>query len=448
MKTFFESYFKFDHFKTNLKTEILAGLTTFLTMAYILGVNVGILSTAGISPKAVFIATAISAAAATIFMGLYSNSPIALAPGMGLNAFFTYTVVLTYGYTWQEGLAMVFVSGIIFLCISLLGLRKLIINSIPQSLKQSIGAGIGFFIAFIGLVKMGVIVASPATLVTIGNLKNPTVLLAIFGLLITIILLSLNYKSGIFIGLFLTAVVGVILNKLGIEGMPTTPNSIVEFSADTSAVGAFIEGLSSIVTKPTSIVIIFTMLFVDFFDTAGTLIAVTNKVSSDTKAEYDMDKMFYSDSFGTIVGSVLGTSNVTSYIESSSGVAVGGRTGLTAIVTGILFLLSTLFSPLLETISAINVNGAFLEPIVAPSLVVVGVLMATQLSHVDWHDFSTAASGFVTIIIMILSYSIADGIAAGFIVYVISKVFTKEIKNISKPVWVLFIIFLLHFIIK
>ncbi|WP_064616723.1 NCS2 family permease [Streptobacillus moniliformis] len=439
-------FFKFYTYETNFKTEVIAGITTFLTMAYILGVNVGILSTAGLPANAVFLATAVSAAAACIFMGIYSNSPIALAPGMGLNAFFTYTVVLGYGYTWQEALAMVFLSGVIFLIISLFGLRKLIIESIPTSLKQSIGAGIGFFISFIGLVKMGVIVASPATLVTLGNFKNPTVLLALFGLFITIILMSLEFKSSIFIGLFITAVFGIILNKAGISGMPTTPNQIVSVQFDTSVIGAFVGGLKSIITKPQTIIVVFTMLFVDFFDTAGTLIAVTNKINNNGRKNYDMDKMFYSDAIGTIVGSAFGTSNVTSYIESTSGVAVGGRTGLTSIVVGLLFLLSTLFSPLLAVISGIEVNGVFLEPVVAPSLVVVGVLMATQLSNVDWHDFSAASSGFITIIVMILSYSIADGIAAGFIVYVLSKLFTNKNKEIGKVVWLLFTIFLLYFI--
>ncbi len=441
-------FFKFYTYETNFKTELIAGITTFLTMAYILGVNVGILSTAGLPANAVFLATAISAAVACIFMGFYSNSPVALAPGMGLNAFFTYTVVLEYGYTWQEALAMVFLSGVIFLLISLLGLRKLIIDSIPVGLKQSIGAGIGFFIAFIGLVKMGVIVASPATLVTLGNFKNPTVLLALFGLFITIILMSLEFKSGIFIGLFITAIVGIILNKAGITGMPATPTKIVSIQFDTSAIGAFVDGLKSIMNKPQTIIVVFTMLFVDFFDTAGTLIAVTNKINNNGRKNYDMDKMFYSDAIGTIVGSALGTSNVTSYIESTSGVAVGGRTGLTSIIVGLLFLLSTLFSPLLTVISGIEVNGVFLEPVVAPSLVVVGILMATQLSNVDWSDFSTAAAGFITIIVMILSYSIADGIAAGFIVYVLSKLFTSKRKKIGKVVWLLFIIFLIYFITR
>lgn len=446
MVNFLKKFFKFEEYETNFRREILAGIITFLTMAYILGVNVGILSESGIPATAVFLATSISAAVASIFMGLYANSPIALAPGMGLNAFFTYTVVLTYGYSWKEALGMVFLSGIVFLLISLFGLRKLIISSIPESLKQSIGAAIGFFIAFIGLVKMGVIVPSPATYVTIGNFKNPTVALAFFGLILTIILMCLEVKSAVFIGLFSTAVIGIILNLFGINGMPQIPTKIVSTSFDTSAVGAFIEGLLNIITKPQTIVIVFTMLFVDFFDTAGTLIAVSNKIKQTANKEYNMEKMFYSDAIGTITGYMLGTSNVTSFFESTAGVLAGGRTGLTSIVVGILFLLSTLFSPLLSVVQAINVNGLFLEPVVAPSLFVVGILMATQLSNVDWHDFTAAASGFTTIIIMLLSYSIADRIAAGFIMYVITKVLTKKYKEINIMLWILFAVFLLHFI--
>lgn len=443
-----EKFFKFEDFETNFKTEIMAGITTFLTMAYILGVNVGILSSSGIPANAVFLATAISSAVATIFMGIHSNSPIALAPGMGLNAFFTYTVVMAYGYTWEEALAMVFLSGVLFFIISFLGIRKAIVDAIPETLKQSIGAGIGFFIAFIGLVKMGIIVDNPATLVSIGNLKNPTVLLALFGLILTVILMTMEVKSAVFIGLFSTAVVGILLNSLGISGMPKTPTSIISINFDTTAIGAFAKGLTSVLTKPNTIVVVFTMLFIDFFDTAGTLIAVINKISTNAKKVYNIDKMFYSDAIGTITGSIFGTSNVTSYIESASGVASGGRTGFTAVVVGILFLLSTFFSPLLSVVAGIDVNGIFLEPIVAPSLVVVGILMATQLSNIDWHDFTTAASGFMTIVIMILSYSIADGIAAGFITYVITKISSKKYNEINRVLWILFIIFLIHFYVK
>ena len=447
------SYFKLKEHGTDLKSEILGGITTFLTMAYILGVNASILSSAGLTPNSVFFATAISSAVATIFMGIYANAPIALAPGMGLNAFFTYTVVLGSGYTPAEALAMVFVSGIIFLLISILGLRKLIVDSIPTSLKQSIGAAIGFFIAFIGLNKLGIIISDQATYVTLGSFKNPTVLLGVFGLILTLILMTLEIKSAAFIGLLSTAIIGIVLGLLGISGMPVLPDGIISLTFDTSSVGLFLSGLSSILTKPESIVIIFTMLFVDFFDTAGTLIAVIDKIKGlvksehpELKVDYNIDKMLYSDALGTIVGATLGTSNVTSFVESSSGVAAGGRTGLSSVVVGVLFLLSTLFSPLLSVIASIPVNDTlFLSPVVAPTLVIVGVLMATQLSNVDWHDFRTASSGFATIIIMVLSYSIANGIAAGFIVYVITNIFSKEKKKLPAIIWVLFVIFLLHF---
>ena len=447
------SYFKLKEHGTDLKSEILGGITTFLTMAYILGVNASILSSAGLTPHSVFFATAISSAVATIFMGIYANAPIALAPGMGLNAFFTYTVVLSSGYTPAEALAMVFVSGIIFLLISILGLRKLIVDSIPTSLKQSIGAAIGFFIAFIGLNKLGIIISDQATYVTLGSFKNPTVLLGVFGLILTLILMTLEIKSAAFIGLLSTAIIGIVLGLLGISGMPVLPNGIISLTFDTSSVGLFLSGLSSILTKPESIVIIFTMLFVDFFDTAGTLIAVIDKIKGlvksehpELKVDYNIDKMLYSDALGTIVGATLGTSNVTSFVESSSGVAAGGRTGLSSVVVGVLFLLSTLFSPLLSVIASIPVNDTLLfSPVVAPTLVIVGVLMATQLSNVDWHDFRTASSGFATIIIMVLSYSIANGIAAGFIVYVITNIFSKEKKKLPAIIWVLFVIFLLHF---
>lgn len=447
------SYFKLKEHGTDLKSEFLGGLTTFLTMAYILGVNASILGSAGLTPGSVFFATAISSAVATIFMGIYANAPIALAPGMGLNAFFTYTVVLGSGYTPAEALAMVFVSGLIFLAISVLGLRKLIVDSIPTSLKKSIGAAIGFFIAFIGLNKLGIIIANPATYVTLGSFKNPTVLLGVFGLILTLILMTLEIRSAAFLGLLATAILGIVLGLSGVSGMPTLPNGIISLSFDTSSVGLFLSGLGSILTKPESIVIIFTMLFVDFFDTAGTLIAVIDKIKGLVKNEhpelevdYNIDKMFYSDALGTVVGATLGTSNVTSFVESSSGVAAGGRTGLSSVIVGILFLLSTLFSPLLSVVDSIAVNDTlFLSPVVAPTLVIVGVLMATQLSNVDWHDFRAAASGFATIIIMVLSYSIANGIAAGFIVYVITNIFSKEKKKLPAIIWVLFVIFLLHF---
>lgn len=429
---------RFENLK--LKTEIIAGITTFLTMAYILGVNPNILSTAGIPRQSVFIATALSAGIASIIMGLVANYPVSLAPGMGVNAFFTYTVVLTYGYTWQEGLSLVFMSGIIFLLISITGIRKKIIDSIPTSLKQAIGAGIGFFIAFIGLVNSGIIVKNEATLVGIGNLREPATMLAIIGIVITIYLMSLNIRTALFFGLVITAFIGFILGLFGYENMPYFSNvASVNFEYETF--GAFLQGFKTILTKKDLFIVVFTFLFVDFFDTAGTLLAVCSKIGlvDENENVQNIDKALLADSTGTIIGSILGTSTVTSYIESTSGVAAGGRTGVTAITTGILFLLSTLFFPLLTLIT---------PSVVAPALICVGILMATQLSNIDWHDFTAAASGFFTIIMMILGYSIADGIATGFIVYIITMIAKGDAKKVKPTVWFLTAIFILHFVIR
>lgn len=426
---------KFGNF--SFKTEIVAGITTFLTMAYILGVNPAILSATGMPKQSVFLATALSAGIASILMGLIANYPVALAPGMGINAFFTYTVVLTYGYTWQEGLSLVFLSGIVFLIISLTGIRKKIIDSIPSSLKQAIGAGIGFFIAFIGLVNSGIIVKNDATLVGIGNLRNPSTLLAIIGLFITIYLMSKNIRAALFFGLISTSIIGLILGYLGYENMPYF-SSFVSVNFEYETFGSFLQGFKGIIGKKDIFIVVFTFLFVDFFDTAGTLLAICNKIGLVDENENikNIDKALIADSTGTIIGSILGTSTVTSYIESTSGVAAGGKTGITAITTGILFLLSTLFFPLLTLVT---------PSVVAPALICVGILMATQLSNIDWHDFTSAASGFFIIIMMILGYSIADGIASGFIVYVITMIAKGEIKNIKPTVWFLTAIFILHF---
>lgn len=448
MQKVLSNYFKFEEYHTNLKTEIIAGTTNFLTMAYILGVNTIILSSAGMDFNSVFLATAISSALACFIMGLYANAPMGLAPGMGSNSFFTFIVVKLYGYSYQEALAMVFLSGTLFLILSATGVRDKIINAIPENLKQSIGAGTGFFIAFIGFVKAGIVVASPATLVTLGNFRNPTVLLAIFGLIITIIFMSRNINSAVFLGLIITGFLGIILGKIGVEGMPSFSNEIIKVNTSLNHFGDFYFGLKNLFRKPESFFLIFTFFFVDFFDTAGTLVAITNKIKSKTDTKYEMKKMLFSDAVGTVTGAILGTSTVTTLTESTSGVAAGGRTGMTAITTGILFLIASVFTPLVAIASPIAVGNLFLEPIIAPSLICVGILMATQLSSIDWHDFTSAAAGFTTIIVMILSYSIPDGIAAGFIVFVFSKLFTKQVKDIKLSIWIMFVIFLLHFAMK
>lgn len=434
-----ENLFHLKDHRTNVKTEILAGVTTFLAMAYILAVNPAILGQAHMSHQGVFLATAISAGLTSIFMGLIANYPVSLAPGMGVNALFTYTIVGQMGLSPEGALACVFVSGIIFVLITVTKIRRKIINAIPAQLKLAIGAGIGFFVAFVGLKNAGIIVANESTFVSLGNLKDPTVLLALFGIIITLVLLARNKPAAVFYGLVITAVVGVICGSVfGLKGMPALPSKIVSVDFDFSLVGAFARGFHEMVTHPQCIVAIFSLLFVDFFDTAGTLVAVATKADLiDENGELvNVERALLADAIGTVFGSMIGTSTVTSFVESTSGVGVGGRTGLTACTTGVCFLLTVFFYPVLSMITM---------AVTAPALVVVGILMASQLKDIEWDNLIYGASAFVTVIFMILGYSISNGIALGFIVYVISMVATGKAKEINKMVWVLFLLFIAYF---
>ena len=431
-----EKIFKLQEKGTTVKTEILAGVTTFLAMAYILAVNPAMLGETGMSVQGVFLATAISSAVATIIMGLIANYPVALSAGIGVNALFTYTICGTMGLSYKGALACVFVSGIIFVVISVTGLRRMIINAIPAQLKLAIGAGIGFFIAFIGLKNAGIIIASPATFVSLGDFTQPAVILAIFGILVTILLLSRKVPAAVFYGLLVTAVAGIIAGLCGIKGMPTLPNAVVSAEFDFSLVGVFASGMDELLSHPSCFVAIFSLLFVDFFDTAGTLVAVANRANLiDDKGELEnVERALLADSIGTVFGSVMGTSTVTSFVESTSGVEVGGRTGLTALTTGIL---SVFFSPLLAAVTS---------AVTAPALVVVGILMAQQLKGIDWDNFVYAASGFMTVLFMILAYSISDGIAIGFITYALTMVGVGKAKEVKPIVWVLVVFFVIFLV--
>ncbi|MSA73200.1 NCS2 family permease [Holdemania massiliensis] len=435
-----EKLFKLSSHKTTVKTEILAGLTTFLAMAYILAVNPDMLSATGMPVQSVFLATAIASGVASILMGVLANYPVSLAPGMGVNAFFTYTVCMQFGYSWEAALAAVFVSGIVFIIISVTGLRKMIINAIPQQLKLAIGAGIGFFIAFIGMKNAGIIVANESTFVALGNLTDPVVLLAIFGLALTLILIAKKVTAAVFWGLIGTAVVGVLAGLCGIANMPQLPSSIMQFNFEMPTLGAFMSGFGELFAHKDFIVVIFSFLFVDFFDTAGTLVAVANRAGLvNEKGELEnIERALLSDSVGTCVGAVLGTSTVTSFVESTSGVEVGGRTGLTAVATGILFLLSIVFFPLLSVVTS---------AVTAPALIVVGILMAQQLGGIDWDNFIYASTGFMAIIMMILCYSISDGIALGFITYGAVMLGSGKAKEVRPIIWILDLVFMLYFIL-
>ena len=435
-----KKFFKLDEHNTTVRTEILAGVTTFLAMAYILAVNPAILSEAGMDPSAVFTATALSAALGSILMGVLANYPVALAAGMGVNALFTYTVCLTMGYSWMAALAAVFISGVIFIVISVTGIRKKIIDAIPVQLKLAIGAGIGFFIAFIGFKNAGIIVSNPATFVGMGNFTEPTVLLAVFGLLITIVCVVKQVPAAVFVGMVITAVVGIVCGFMGVEGMPALPTDW-SLQLNLSAAGACFSGFAELFAKPfQALVIIFSFLFVDFFDTAGTLVAIGNRIGLvNEKGELEnAEHALLADSIATVFGALIGTSTVTSFVESSSGVGVGGRTGLTACTTGVLFILSIFVSPL--------VLSAITNAVTAPALIVVGIMMAQQLKGIEWDNIEFAVPAFITVISMVLTYSISNGIAFGFIAYTVSMIAAGKTKDIHITVWGLLVIFLLYFI--
>ncbi|WP_342506546.1 NCS2 family permease [Sporosarcina sp. FSL K6-2383] len=440
-----KKYFEFDKLGTNYRREIIGGLTTFLAMAYILVVNPLMLSLDAIpdlpdakrmDKGAVFVATALAAAVGSLFMGLIARYPIGLAPGMGLNAFFAFSVVLGMGIPWQTALTGVLFSGLIFIVLSLSGLREIIINAIPMQLKFAVGAGIGLFITFLGLQNAKIIVADPNTLVTLGDLSRGPTLLAIFGLVITVIMMVRKINGAIFYGMITTTIVGMVV---GLINLPEKVVDKVPSVAPTFGVAfdALFQDPASLLTTQ-FLVIVITFLFVDFFDTAGTLVAVANQAGlmKDDKLPR-AGKALLADSLATVTGSVFGTSTTTSYIESSAGVAAGARTGFASIVTGLLFLLALFFSPLLFVITS---------EVTAPALIIVGVLMVSTLGNIEWTKFEIAVPAFFTIIAMPLTYSIATGIAIGFIFYPITMILSGRKKEIHPIMYGLWVIFVLYFI--
>jgi AGZA family xanthine/uracil permease-like MFS transporter len=420
-----EKFFKLKERKTTVKTEVMAGITTFLTMAYILAVNPGILSDAGMDFSKVFAATAIASAIATLVMALLANLPFALAPGMGLNAFLAYTVVLGMGYSWQFALTAVFVEGIIFLILTAVNIREAIVNSIPANLKRAIGVGIGLFIAFIGMQNAGIIVDG-ATLVSLNaDWFKGAPGLAMIGLVITGILLAYKVNGALLIGIVVTTIIGIpfgITKYAGGSFVPPTPYFFpFEFTN---------------ILSIDFIVIMFTFLFVDMFDTVGTLIGCATKadmIQSDGSIPNCKEALF-ADAIGTTAGAILGTSTVTTFVESSSGVVEGGRTGLTALVVAILFALSLFLEPLF---------GSIPSAATAPALIIVGVMMMSPVKDIEWNEMTEAIPAFLTIIFMIVAYSIADGIMFGILSFVLLKLFTKKSKEVSPMTWVVFGLFVL-----
>ncbi|OLO26671.1 guanine permease [Alkalihalophilus pseudofirmus] len=431
-----DRFFRFKENGTSYKKETIAGVTTFLSMAYILFVNPDLLSATGMDIGAVFVATALAAAIGTLIMGVVANYPIALAPGMGLNAFFAFSVVIGMGIDWQIALFGVFISGIIFILITLSGIREIIINAIPAELKYAAGAGIGLFIAFIGLKNAGIVVPYEATAVTLGNMTAPTTLLAVFGLIVTVIFMVRGVKGGIFYGMILTAIAGMVVGLIDIpqQIVSSVPSLAPTFGQAFLYIGEV--GWGQVLTLQL-LVVILTFLFVDFFDTAGTLYAVANQAGfvKDNKLPR-ANRALLADSSATSIGAILGTSTTTAYIESSSGVAAGGRTGFASVVTAGFFLIALFFSPLLAVVTA---------QVTAPALIIVGILMASSLGLIDWKRFEIAVPAFLTVVTMPLTYSIAHGIALGFIFYPITMIVKGKGKEVHPIMYVLFVIFVLFF---
>jgi adenine/guanine/hypoxanthine permease len=429
MRSRLEAYFHFAEHKTTWRIETLAGLTTFITMAYIIFVNPAILSETGMPIAAVTIATCLCAAIGSILMGALANYPLALAPGMGLNAYFTYTVVKGMGVPWQTALGAVLISGILFLLLTIGGIRQRLVGAIPYQLHASVAGGIGLFIAFIGLKNAGIIVPNTATTVTLGNMHAPATLLAIFGILLIAILQAFRIKASMLIGVLGTTLLGILCHQVHWHPGTFSPLAIRDTAFHLDLRGAL---------RMNALEIIFVFLFVDLFDNIGTLVAVTERaglISADHTIPR-LDRIFFADATATVFGALAGTSTVTSYIESSAGVAAGGRTGVTAIVTGLLFLLAIFIAP---------VFGAIPGFATAPALILVGALMVASSARIDWDDPRVAIPSFLTIITIPLTYSIATGLSFGIISFAVIELATGRGRRQHWMLYLLATLFLLRF---
>ncbi len=437
-----DKYFKISERKSTVKKEVIAVLITFLSMSYILVVNPEMLSQTGMDSSVLLVSTALGAAIATLIMGLYANYPVALAPGMGMNAFFTFTVCGSLGYSWQDALFGLFVSGCIFLLLSVTGLREKIINSIPNTIKSATTVGIGMFIAFVGFQNANIIVSSDSTLVNFGTLTSPITLLSVIGLFVILALVVKKNNYAIFVGMVIMTIVGILVTVISNLDLGVTYTGIVDVPPSIAPVFGkiFTEGSNKLqlLMDPSFWLVVFSFLFVDFFDTTGTLIAVGSDAGLlDEKGNLeDGSKALLADALGTTFGAILGTSSVTSYVESVSGVKAGARTGLSSVVVAVCFLLSVFFYPILTLI------GTF---VTAPVLIVVGSMMALNNARIDFTDYIEATTAFMIVIVTVLSYSIANGIAVGFIIYTFMKICDGKAKEISIMTYVLSILFIVKF---
>lgn len=426
----FEKYFKLKENGTNTRTEVIAGITTFLTMAYILAVNPSILSATGMDANALFTSTAIAAIVGTLIMALWAKLPFALAPGMGLNAFFAFSVVLGMGYSWQFALTAVLIEGIIFILLTLFNVREAIVDSIPKSVKTAISAGIGLFIAFIGLQNAGVVVKNDATLVHLGDITTGSALLAMIGLVVTSVLIVKKIKGDLLIGIVLTALIGIPMGITQINGVVSTPPSIAPI---------FFQFEFSNILSFDMLIVVFTFLFVDIFDTLGTLVGVSTKANMLDKNGNvpNIKKAFMADALGTTFGAMLGTSTVTTYVESAAGVSEGGRTGMTSLITAICFAVALFFAPVF-----LAIPGAA----TAPALILVGLFMIAPIKELDFNDYSESIPAFICILAMPLTYSIAEGITLGVLSYVFINALAGKFKKLSIGMYILAILFILKYI--
>ncbi len=428
----FEKLFKLKENNTTVRKEVVAGIITFLTMSYILIVNPNILSTTGMDKGALFTATALATILATLFMAFFTNLPVAQAPGMGLNTFFAFTVVLTMGYKWEFALTAVFIEGLIFILLTFFNVRELIVKSLPRVLKEAIPVGIGLFITLIGLKSAGIVVGNDATLLAIGDFSTEHVWIALLGLLVTGVLLALNINGAILIGILASAVFGILL---GVVHLPE--GSWVSLPPSISPI--FMKFDWADVFSFDMVIVVFTFLFVNLFDTVGTLIGVVSKAGfTDEDGNFpQIKKALFADALGTTFGAMLGTSTITSYVESASGVAAGGRTGLTAVSTAGMFVLALFLAPVFSMIPA---------SATAPALIIVGLFMFTAVAKINFNDMTEAIPAFITLIFMPFTYSIAQGIVFGIISYCLLKIFTGRFKDITVTVYVMTALFLVKLV--
>ncbi|WP_423246067.1 NCS2 family permease [Lactiplantibacillus plantarum] len=428
-----EQLFHLRENRTSVRRELIGGLTTFLAMSYILAVNPELLGSTGMSKTAVFTATILAAIVGCLLMGLVANFPVALAPGMGLNAFFTYTVVQEWHIPWQTALAGVFVAGILFILLTLSKLRDKLINLIPSALKYAVSAGIGLFIAFSGLQTSGIIVANKSNAVALGNLHSPTVLLAIFGIIVGIMLVTANVTGGIFWGMFITAAVGMIF------GIIPLPTGIISGVPSVQPIfGQAVTHLGNI-NSFQMIIVILTFFIIGLFDTSGTLVGVATEAGMVDKESGEVNgvgKALFSGALATTLGAVFGTSPTTAYVESTSGVAVGARTGLSSVFVALLFAIAAFFSPILTVITS---------AVTASALIIVGILMLSNVQYIDWTKFEIAVPAFFTMIMMLLTYSISEGLAVGFIFYPITMTVKGRWREVNALMWTMMVVFILYF---